>query len=193
MDRQETTRLLVRARDGSSEALDEVYGRIAGRLLALIRLRLGPELRGQVESRDILQATLLKSFERIDQFEGSQSASLMAWLARIAENEIRDLVDYHHRQRRDARRNVPLSGAGENLAAHVRSISSQLVLEDEALRLERGLESLPEHYRQIIVLRKLEELSWAEIAGRVGKSEDACRMLLARAMAALTLSTEAER
>ena len=188
MDPQETTRLLVRARDGSSEALNEVYGRIAGRLLALIRLRLGPELRGQVESRDVLQATLLKSFEHIDRFEGKQGASLMAWLARIAENEIRDLADYHQRQRRDARRNVPLTGAARDLAAHVRSLSSQIVLADEAMRLERGLESLPEHHRQIVVMRKLEELRWSEIARRLGKSEDACRMLLARAMAALTIT-----
>ena len=193
MDRQETTRLLVRARDGSSQALNEVYGRLAGRLLALIRVRLGPELRAQVESRDVLQATLLKSFESIDQFEGSRGVSLMAWLARIAENEIRDLADYHRRQRRDARLNDPLSGAGRTLAANVRSISSQLVIEGEALRLERGLESLPEHYRQIIVLRKLEELPWREIANRLGKTDDACRMLLARAMAALTLWMEMER
>jgi RNA polymerase sigma factor (sigma-70 family) len=117
----------------------------------------------------------------------------MAWLARIAENEIRDLADYHQRQRRDARRNVPLSGADKILAANVRSFSSQLVLEDEALGLERSLESLPEHYRRVIVLRKLEELTWAEIANHLGKSEDACRMLLVRAMAALTLQIEAER
>ena len=193
MERQETTRLLARARDGSSEALNEVYGRLASRLLSLIRLRLGPELRGQVESRDVLQATLLKSFQRIDQFEGSRGVSLMAWLARIAENEIRDLADYHQRQRRDARRNVPLSGVGKALATNVRSLSSQLVLEEDALRLESALEMLPAHYRQVIILRKLEELSWAEIAERLDKSEDACRMSLARAMAALTLALEADR
>jgi RNA polymerase sigma-70 factor (ECF subfamily) len=193
VERQETTRRLARARDGSSEALNEVYGRLASRLLALIRLRLGPELRRQVESRDVLQATLLKSFERIDQFEGSKGVSLMAWLVRIAENEIRDLADYHQRQRRDARRNVPLSGAGKDLAVNVRSLSSQLVIAEDALRLEIGLETLPEHYRQIIVLRKLEELAWAEVAERLGKSEDACRMMLARAMAALTLAMETER
>lgn len=192
MERQETTRLLARARDGSGEALNKVYGRIAGRLLAVIRLRLGPELRSQLESGDVLQATLLRSFERIEQFEGSRGASLMAWLARIAENEIRDLADYHKRQRRDARRNVPLDAAGEPLATNVRSLSSKVVLDEEALRLEAALESLPEHHRRIVVLRKLEELDWAEIARRMGKSQDACRMLLARAMAALTISLQGE-
>jgi DNA-directed RNA polymerase specialized sigma24 family protein len=45
---------------------------------------------------------------------------------------------------------------------------------------------LPAH-REIILLRKFEELSFAEIARRLGRSEDASRMLLARAMTALTL------
>jgi RNA polymerase sigma-70 factor (ECF subfamily) len=193
VERQETTRLLVRARDGSSEALNEVYGRIAGRLLILIRMRLGPELRAQVESRDVLQSTLLKSFERIEQFQGSHGVSLMAWLTRIADNEIRDLVEHHRRQRRDVRRNVPLGDAGKDLALNVRSMSSQLVLAEQTLRLESALESLSESYRQVIVLRKLEELRWSEIARRLGKSEDACRMLLARAMTALTLALETER
>ena len=47
--------------------------------------------------------------------------------------------------------------------------------------------------RQVVVLRKLEELGWAEIARRLEKSEDACRMLLARAMAALTIALETEQ
>jgi len=192
VERQETTRLLARARDGSGEALNKVYGRLAGRVLAVIRLRLGPELRSQVESGDVLQATLLKSFERIEQFEGSRGSSLMAWLARIAENEIRDLADYHKRQRRDARRNVPLDAAGEPLATNIRSLSSKVVLDEDALRLEAALESLSENHRRIVVLRKLEELDWAEVARRMGKSQDACRMLLARAMAALTISLQGE-
>jgi RNA polymerase sigma-70 factor (ECF subfamily) len=193
VDRQETTTLLARAREGSAEALDEVYGRVAGRLLALIRLRLGPELRARVESRDVLQATLLRSFERIDQFEGARGPSLMAWLARIAENEIRDLVDRHRRQRRDARRDVPLSGAGRALADNVRSLSSRIVVKEEEARLEAALAELADHHRRVIVLRKLEELGWAEIARRLDRSEDACRMLLARAMAALTIALEADR
>ena len=85
-----------------------------------------------------------RSFERIEQFEGSHGSSLMAWLARIAENEIRDLADYHKRQRRDARRNVPLDAAGEPLATNVRSLSSQVVLDEEVAVLTDSLMSLME-------------------------------------------------
>lgn len=187
MDRQETTALLRRAKDGSARALDDLYGRCAGRLLSVIRLRLGRSLRAQLESRDILQACLLRSFERIEQFERSDAASLMAWLSRIAENEIRDQVDYHRRQRRDARQNVPLDEHQDPAATRVRSSLSQIILDQEALRLERAVEALSDQHREVILLRKLEERSWREIAERLGKSEDACRMLLARAMTALTL------
>jgi RNA polymerase sigma-70 factor (ECF subfamily) len=186
MDRQETSALLRRARDGNAEALEALYGRVAARLLALIRLRLGRTLRGRIDSGDVLQAVLLKSFEHLQQFEESDSASLMSWLARIAENEIRDRADYQHRQRRDVRREVPFEAAHAEIAAGVRSALTQLVLDERAKRLERAIESLDDHYREVVLLRSFEELSFREIGARLGKSEDACRMLYARAMAALT-------
>ena len=66
----------------------------------------------------------------------------------------------------------------------------RLVLEEGLEQLERGLESLDEPQREVIVLRKFEELSFTEIGERMGRSPDACRMLLARAMTALTLSMQ---
>jgi RNA polymerase sigma-70 factor (ECF subfamily) len=187
MEREETTALLRAAKDGSAEALEQIYSRYAGKLLALVRLRLGRGLRSRLESRDILQACLLKSFERIDQLEGSEAASLMAWLARIAENEIRDQADFHQRDRRDARKETPLEEEGP-AARHLRSALSRAILGEESLRLERAMESLSDDHREVILLRKLEERPWREVAGRLGRSEDACRMLLGRAMTALTLA-----
>ena len=188
MTREESTALLLAARAGSADALDQLYRRFAGRLLAVIRLRMGRDLRARVESRDILQSTLLKSFEHLDQFSGGNSASLMAWLARIAENEIRDQVDFQHRQRRDVAASIPLDDEHERVASRVRSAFSQAVISEEAARLERALDQLDADHREVIILRKLEELSFKDIAGRMGRSEDACRMLLARAMVALTLT-----
>jgi len=47
---------------------------------------------------------------------------------------------------------------------------------------------LKPEYKEVVVLKKIEELSHAEIAERLGKNTGAVRMLLARAMAALTLA-----
>lgn len=187
VNREETTTLLREARAGSQPALDELYRRHAPRLLAAIRLRMGPELRSQMESHDLLQACLLKSFERIDQFENGHEGSLMAWLGRIAENEIRDQVKYQRRGRRDARRNVALDQAATPLPENVRSALSRVILDERAGRLERALERLSPEHRGVILLRKIEERGWEDVGRIMGKSPDACRMLLARAMTRLTL------
>lgn len=187
MDRTESTALLKDARAGSREALNSLMERCAGRLLAFIRLRMGGSLRSHLESQDILQASLMKAFTGIDRFEHGHTGSLMAWLARIAENEIRDQAEYHKRKRRDAARVVPLADGLDGLGTQVRSMISEVVLGESMERLERALESLDDNHREIIILRKYEELGFREIGQRLGKSPDACRMLLARALTALTL------
>jgi len=192
MSPEESVALLTRAREGSAEALGELFERSAPKLLARIRLHLGPALRSRLESRDILQSTLLKALRSLDSFAGAGTASLLAWLSSIAENEIRDQAAFHRRGRRDAGREEPLSGAApEHLAAALRSASSRLIWSEEQARLERALEALGPEHRQVIILRKLEEMPYGEISRRLGKSPDACRMLLARAMTALTLALEA--
>jgi RNA polymerase sigma-70 factor (ECF subfamily) len=182
---RDTSVLLVRARAGSAGALDAFYSRTARKLLPLIRLRMGPGLRRDLESRDILQTVLLRSFERLSQLENPAAA--MAWLARMAENEIRDRADFASRQRRDADRAAPLDERAEAVPAPVRQALSLAILSERVERLERALDALPAAQREMILLRKFEELTFAEIGARLGKSEDACRMAFARAMAALTL------
>jgi RNA polymerase sigma-70 factor (ECF subfamily) len=158
----------------------------------LIRLRLGPSLRAHLESRDVLQETWIKALAHIDGFNGARHASFMAWLARIAANEIRDRADFHGRQRRDAAREVPLPPEDlDGLAAHVRSQTSRVALDESLVRLERALETLSPEHREVIVLRKLEELSFAEIAERLERSPEACRLLLTRALVALTVAMDA--
>lgn len=178
--------LIAQAKGGSPDALNLLYDRSAARLLAFIRLRLGPDLRGRLESRDILQSAMLRSLERLRQFDGHETRSWMAWLARIAENEIRDRADFQHRQRRDAAREEPLNDEAP-LRALTRSALTRVIQDEESRRLESALESLSEAHREVILLRSFQELSFAEIARRLNKSEDACRMQLARAMTALTM------
>jgi RNA polymerase sigma-70 factor (ECF subfamily) len=184
-----TADLLRRAKEGSIGALNALYERAAPRLLSYIRLRMGRDLRARLESRDILQASLLKSLQHLDEFRGSETHSVMAWLAKIAEREIRDRADHQHRQRRDAAREVPVDDDAP-LAAVARSALTQAILSEEAARLERALEELSPEHREVILLRKFEELPFKDIGRRLGKSEDACRMLLARAMTSLTLALE---
>jgi RNA polymerase sigma-70 factor (ECF subfamily) len=149
---------------------------------------MGPSLRARLESRDILQATFLKSFQRLDDFEGDNARSLLGWLMRIAEREIHDRADFHGRQQRDARRDADVDDYAEALAVRTRSALTRVILDEQVERLDAALAELSEPHRQVIILRAFEERSFPEIAGAMGKSEDASRMLYARAMTALTLA-----
>ena len=180
----DTHALYEQARRGTEDDVNAFYERCARKLLPLIRLRLGRSLRREMESRDILQAVLCKSLGRLDNVR--DPAAVMAWLARIAENEIRDQADFYKRQRRDAAMRAPIEDAAD-VPAPVRHALSQAIVSRETERLEAALEELTEAQREVIVLRKLEELTFPEIAQRLGKSEDACRMAFSRAMAALTI------
>jgi len=175
----------------SPESLESVYARVGPRLLAFIRLKMGRSLRARLESRDILQATFLKSVEHRERFEGDDSRAFAGWLMRIAENEIRDRADFHGRQRRDAHREDDIADHDEILA-RTRSALSRLILDERAERLESAIESLSDAHREVILLRAFQELPFAEIGRRLGKSEDASRMLYARAMTALTLALPAD-
>jgi RNA polymerase sigma-70 factor (ECF subfamily) len=191
MSSEEGSSLFRRARDGSPEAINALFERYGGRLHALIRARLGPNLRRRLESRDILQATLLKGFQGIDRFEGSGSRSFMAWLGTVAQAEIRDQADFHRRQKRDYARETGLHSKADRVAETIRSEVSRLQLQEDAERMERGLDALSESHREVILLRSFEELTFREIGERLDKSPDACRMLYARALTALTLEMRA--
>lgn len=179
--------LIHRAKEGSQDALDRLFGRYGERLLALVRLRLGPGLRPQIESQDVLQETLLNAFRRIDQFEGSGERTLMAWLGAIARNVIRDQVDYHHRERRDAKRQVPLGEIGEVVESRIRDEVSRVALHEKSVLLERAIEELDPDRREVILLRSFEELTFPEIAERTGRTADACRMMYRRTRTSLAI------
>jgi RNA polymerase sigma-70 factor, ECF subfamily len=184
---EEPTDDLVRdAVAGRPDAVELLYARVAPRVLSYVRMRIGASLRARMDSRDILQATLLKSFQRFGEFQGAGKPALMAWLTRIAEREILDQADYHQRARRSVLREAPLSNH-DSLEARVTSVLSRLIRDERAEKLEQAMEGLSEAHREIILLRKFQELPFRDIAARLGKSEDACRMLLARALSALTL------
>ncbi len=191
MPPEESSRLFERARQGSREAISAIFERYGGRLHALIRLRLGARLRRRLESRDILQATVLKAFVGFDRFAGSGSRSLMAWMGAIARDEICDQADFYGRKKRDAELDTTLDEVLNPIAQQVvHTEASRLQLQAEAERVEQALEALGEAQREVILLRHFEELTFPEIGERLDKSPDACRMQLARAMTALTLKLQ---
>lgn len=189
-----TQHLVRRVHAGDKDALNELYNRYATRVLAAVRARLGAELRGKLESWDIVQDALLASLKNVQDFDYASEGAFLHWLAKIAENRIRDQMDFYRAERRDHRREAALAGGSspESLPpldiperTSAPSPSQVLVLSEDLTRLEQAMDRLPQESRELIVAAKIEGRTYQEIAEELGKSADAVRMQVNRAMTTL--------
>jgi RNA polymerase sigma-70 factor (ECF subfamily) len=197
---QKTQQLIALAKKGDESALDHLCGLYAERIRRMVRLRMGPELRAQIESMDLVQDAFLAAIQELDDFTYQDEGDFLRWLSSIAENTIRDNIDKIHAGKRDVRKqmsleNIAVRSDGGRIDARypvATTTPSVLVARREELdRLERAMDQLKGEYRQVVVLAKIEGLSYRQIGQQLSKSPDAVGMLLSRAMVALTDAFEA--
>jgi RNA polymerase sigma-70 factor, ECF subfamily len=179
----QTIDLVRRAQGGNSEALESLFTRYYERVRRMVRLRLGSALRNRMDSGDILQETFLEALRTFDRFEMRDQGSFINWLARLAENRIRDAADYHHALKRDAGREVPLSPGDRSTELDLGLKAGGLLPSegaDEAeqvARLEAAIERLPDADRELILLRNYAGAAWDTVASLTGRpSPDAARV-----------------
>jgi RNA polymerase sigma-70 factor (ECF subfamily) len=160
----------------------------------LARLEIGRRLQTKVETADVVQETFLEAHRNFAAFRGAQEAEFVAWLRGILAAKVANLLrHYFGTQGRDLRREQALE---INFDQSSRLLDRGLFAPDgtpsqEAARNEQGvalaaaLDQLPEDYREIIVLRNLEELSFAAAAARMNRSIDSVQKLWVRGLARL--------
>jgi len=196
---QKTQQLVVLAKEGDQSAINQLCRIYGERVRRIIRLRIDRKLRPKLDSVDVVQDALILALGGLKDFTYRNEGDFLRWLSRIAENRLRDILDRFHAEKRDVRREIPFKreenstergslGAAGPLETTTPSV---LLSKGEQLdRLERAIDSLKPEYREVILLSRIEELSNKEIAARVGKSEGAVKMLLSRALVALTSAYE---
>lgn len=190
-----TQELLALAKQGDGFALGQLCDAYGERVRRIVRLRMSPELRSQVDSMDLVQDTLLMAVRDLDDFTCHNDGDFLRWLLSVAENRIHDNVDRFHAQKRDIRRQVSL----EKLIEHTTSLerhgglpvatttpSVVLARREDLDRLEQAMDRIKPEYRKVIMLAKIEGLSHKDIGARLGKSPAAVAMLLSRAIVALS-------
>ena len=192
---QKTQHLIVLAKDGNGSALNQLYSIYTDRVRWMVRFRMGKELRSKLESMDMVQDTLIHALNDLDNFTYKSEGDFIRWLSTIAENVLRGNLKKLHTNKRDIRREVALKGYGANTGSRLvdnpvpieATTPSVIVSKKEDLcNLEKAIDQLKPEYREVIVLAKIDGLSYKDIGKRLGKSEDAVGMLLSRAMLALT-------
>jgi len=120
------------------------------------------------DAADMTQETFIKAYNSLSSFRGDSKFSV--WLYRIANNVCLDFL-----RSRSRRPTVSLStedddGEETQLDIADESQSPELLLESALTRdaVRRGLDSLPPDYKQILLLREIQGLSYEEIAAALG-------------------------
>lgn len=181
--------LLASAVTGDEGALAVLLERVGVQFHAELEARIGAPYRGLVGGDDILQVTFLEAFLRIRTFVPGGSGSFVAWLRRIADNNLRDAIRELEREKRPPPGKRVTAGADddsyvsllERIAGTATTVSRAAGRRELKELLNDALRKLPGDYEEALRLYELGGLSAPEVAERMGRSHGAVRMLLARA------------
>lgn len=186
--------LLVLAKAGDSAALGRLLERYRNYVGLLVRLQVGRRLKSKVDVEDLLQEIWLEIHRKITLFRGGSEREFLTWARRligsILANQMRH---YLGTKRRDLRLERALAddldhssrALNQSLVAAQSSPSQQAVRREQAVLLSDALQSLPDDYREVIILRQLEGLSFPDVARRMGRTEDSVKNVWLRALARL--------
>ena len=106
------------------------------------------------DAEDLVQEAYIKAFRYFDGFQG---ASSQAWLLAIVRNTCLTWL-------RESRAVVSFDEHIHRTGEHVRNVEEALVVESDIGSLRDCIEGLPVEYREAIVMRELEGMSYKEIA-----------------------------
>ncbi|HEY4633816.1 MAG TPA: RNA polymerase sigma factor [Candidatus Limnocylindrales bacterium] len=142
------------------------------------------ELGDHHEAEDATERTFLAALANLQRFEerarpadGEGASTFRVWLFQIARNTVAE-------RRRTRRRHpeTPLDDLPDADAVAPGDLAAEVVIRDEAATAMRAVDRLAGDRRRAVVLRFVHEMTTAEIAGVLGRSEGAVRVLIHRAL-----------
>jgi RNA polymerase sigma-70 factor (ECF subfamily) len=179
----DTDQLLRRAADGDPEARAQVWNRYRPRLKRMIAMRIDRRIAARIDPSDVVQDALAAAHERLTEYVADPKLAFYPWLRRIAWDRLADAYRTHlGAERRSVLKESPPTPQLNNdsfaeLAHYVAASSispNQRAMHAELqIRVVHALQQLKPHDREILVLRYLEQLGVAEIAGVLGVSQTA--------------------
>jgi RNA polymerase sigma-70 factor (ECF subfamily) len=174
------TQFIERLRARETAAFDRLVEERSGEIYSLLyRLTEDAE-----EARDLTQETFLRVFQSIDRFRGD--AELKTWIYRIAVNQARNRWRSWRRRRRDSTLSLDAPDSHDERPLSSRLQSSAINPEQETLAHERetvlrnAVRTLGRSYRETVILRDVEGLSYEEIAATLSISVGTVKSRLAR-------------
>jgi RNA polymerase sigma-70 factor (ECF subfamily) len=158
---------LVRlSREGQRDAFGQLYQRYVGMVHGILLARV-PAL----EAEDLVHEVFLRALPRLHKLR--EATRFGAWLAAITRNMAKD----YYRQPR-----VQIECFDDSSATDANTTPDEQDQADKAAEILRSVRSLPEAYRETLILRLVEGMSGPEIAAKTGLSHGSVRVNLNRGM-----------
>jgi RNA polymerase sigma-70 factor (ECF subfamily) len=187
----ETDELIDRAERGDVAARHRLLGLYRDYLRRMVAVRLDRRLASRVDPSDVVQEALLEADRRLDGYLRERPIPFHAWLRQLAGDRI---VDAHRRHVASQKRSVTLEASLMELPAESSdklisllytdesSPSERLMRKESQDRIRQAIAELPAKDREVLVMRHLEQLGTAEIAGILEITEGAVKARLLRAL-----------
>jgi len=156
---------------------------------------------GKVDAADVVQESFLGAYRAFAQFRGTTEAGLLAGLRQVLACGLANLVRHDQgTQRRDIRLERQLAveidqsshALDRGLMAATSSPSQQAIRREQSVLLAEALARLPDDWRDLLILRHLEGLTFPEVAERLGRTLDSVKKQWPRALAKLRRLLEGE-
>ncbi|MCA8910549.1 MAG: sigma-70 family RNA polymerase sigma factor [Planctomycetes bacterium] len=159
-DKDAELALIAKARNGDGDA----YGRLVEANQDRIYASVLRQVRDEHKALDITQEAFIQAYRAIDTYE--DRARFSTWMYRIAMN----LITSHYRHERAQKRggskketSLQIEGMPEP-GADQRTPDDQVAAEDIGVQVRGAIDELEEEYRDVVVMRDLQGLSYEEIA-----------------------------
>lgn len=176
---ESTATLLQLVRHGDRPARERLAARYLQVLRRLAHGRLPLRARDLVDTDDLVQVTLVRALDHVEEFEPRHEGAFLAYMRRILLNQIRDEI------RRVARRPARSELEGDPPAPD-RSPLEEAIGRETVERYEAILDQLKEEQREAIILRLELGFTYQQIAEALGRdSPNAVRMMVTRALVRL--------
>jgi RNA polymerase sigma-70 factor (ECF subfamily) len=189
--RESADPLVEGVRRGHEEAFAALVRREGARMLATARRLLG----STQDAEDAVQEAFLQAYRAIDRFNGE--ARLSTWLHRIVVNA--SLMKLRSRRRKPEQALDELLPRFDESGAWLSPVKGWDRSSDELLQsaetramVRRAIDRLPDAYREVLILRDIEELDTEETAELLDASPNAIKVRLHRARQALRTHLEGE-
>ncbi|MBL8891233.1 MAG: sigma-70 family RNA polymerase sigma factor [Planctomycetaceae bacterium] len=192
MSNSETSGLLLQVIHGDEAAMNRLLDRYRKKLRRMVEVYLDPRVAVRADASDVVQEALAEAAIRLPEFARQADFPFYPWLRQLAWER---MLQLHRRHIGAAKRSVnreflPSGVDSEHsvwqlakwVAAREPSPSERKIREERGRVLMESLHSIPDHYREIVVLRHIEELKFDDIAEILCLSIEAVRSRYRRAI-----------